>query len=170
MIMQDRTLFILQIICWIGFAVIVVFLFLAKKYSTRFFDFLPQISITNKIKNLLVVLTDTQCNKTIFLSIFYSLIFTALVAIARMILFFSFHYDSISFSYILYTSTLLQIFSMVPISLNSLGVTESLGTFFYSQIGVPGEVSLAIIIIGRISAIVTSSLGGILNIFPKKID
>ena len=59
---------------------------------------------------------------------------------------------------------------MVPISLNSLGVTESLGTFFYSQIGVPGEVSLAIIIIGRISAIVTSSLGGILYIFPKKID
>ncbi|MFA6570611.1 MAG: hypothetical protein WCT77_05180, partial [Bacteroidota bacterium] len=75
----------------------------------------------------------------------------------------------VNFCYILLVSTITQIIGILPISLNSIGVTEGLNVFLFALVGVPLEISFAIALIGRMSLICTSSVGGIFYFFDKKI-
>ena len=102
----------------------------------------------------------------IICSIIYSVIFSSLVALAGTILFYAFGLK-ISFLYVLFVSTIIQILGMAPISLNSIGISEGLGMFLYSFVGIAPEISLAAGLVGRVSSIITSSLGGIFYLFEK---
>ena len=126
------------------------------------------ISIINKFYNLVLSIKDIKSRKTILYGLFNSVAFCLLIAIARYILFFAFGVQ-VDFFYILLASSITQIIGILPISLNSIGVTEGLSVFLFSLIGVPIEISLMVALVGRVSMLVTSSLGGLFYFFDHKI-
>jgi uncharacterized protein (TIRG00374 family) len=63
---------------------------------------------------------------------------------------------------------IINVVSMIPISLNGIGVRESFFVLLFSRVGLPGETALAVSIISFLLMFLWSILGGIFFIVYKK--
>jgi len=126
------------------------------------------ILLIDKFCRLITSLTDIKSKKSLWLGIFYSVIYAFLCSTVSWLQFYSFGVE-INFFHIVLINTITLIIGVIPLSLNSLGVTEGLNVFLFSLAGVPMEVSLAVSLIGRVSLMLTSSLGGFFYFFNSKI-
>jgi uncharacterized protein (TIRG00374 family) len=63
---------------------------------------------------------------------------------------------------------IINVVSMIPISLNGIGVRESFFVLLFSRVGLSGETALAVSIISFLLIFLWSILGGIFFIFYKK--
>lgn len=98
----------------------------------------------------------------------YSALFVLMVGVARYVFFLAFGVE-VGYWYVLYVGTVIQIVSLLPISLNSIGISEGLIVFLFSLVGIPLEVSLAIALVSRVAMLVVTSLGGLFYFVDKKI-
>lgn len=169
LIISSKEFIFLELLILLLFFVILLFIF-QYRFLVRLKNKLikKEIQIINKFHNLIVSLANIKNKKIIFYSLIYSFIFSLIIALARYILFYAFGLN-INFWYILFTSSIIQIIGIIPISLNSLGITEGLSVYLFSVIGVPLEISLSVALIGRVSLIITSSIGGLFYFFNEKI-
>ena len=170
LIIFDKIFIILEVFILLFFVIILLFIFqypFLIKLKNKIIK--KEILIINKFHNLMISLVNIKNKKTIFYGFCYSMVFLLLIALAKYILFYAFGLQ-INFYYILLVSSIIQIVGILPISLNSIGITESLNVFLFSLINVPSEISLAVALIGRISLIITSSLGGLFYFFDRRIE
>lgn len=75
--------------------------------------------------------------------------------------------SEVSIMEILYIMPAIYLVSLLPISLNGLGISEGAFVFFFSQAGVSAPVALAAAVIRRILHLMVSLVGGILWL-PKR--
>ena len=106
----------------------------------------------------------TNSNRIFLKLLFLSLIFISFGAISLWTYFFMFGY-SINFLIILSFYCIIQIVSMIPISLNSIGLTEVSIVYFFTFIGVPAEVSLSVALLSRLIMLFQTSIGGLIYLF-----
>jgi glycosyltransferase 2 family protein len=120
-----------------------------------------RIAILDKAARFFTVLFSFDCKRSFIVASFYSVLFILNAAIGAWILFVALGIR-VNLAYIVFASTFSQILGILPISINSIGITEGATVFAYSIIGIPPEISLAMALIARVSMMVTSSAGGLL--------
>ncbi len=65
--------------------------------------------------------------------------------------------------------TIVQLISLLPISINSLGITEGLYIVLFGLIGVSSVDALAVALLGRVLLMLVSLSGGVVFIFREKL-
>lgn len=150
---------------FISLCILYIFRQLVKDYINN----LKENLIIDKIFSIITYLSKFSSKKIFIQSFLLSVLFSLLVAYAKFIVFNALDMK-INFLYVVLISTVTQIASILPISFNSIGITEGLSVFLYSLIGIPAEVSLTVALIGRFSSIITSALGGMFYFFKDKIE
>jgi len=169
LIISDRRFLFLEAATFLGFVLI---LFFIKNYRLLLkIEKLikKEISLVNKFSKLIASLFSIKDKKSLSYGIFYSFLFSLEIAVAHYWILFRAFGIGVSPLYVLLISTITQIFGIIPISFNSIGITEGLNVFLFSLIGVPMEISLAVALLSRVSLMITSSLGGIFYFLDKKI-
>jgi glycosyltransferase 2 family protein len=74
---------------------------------------------------------------------------------------------SFGFMTVLSLYSIMQIVSLLPISINGIGVNEALIVFLFGTLGVPAEISLGIAILSRLVMFGQTSIGGLIYGFSK---
>lgn len=168
LIISDQKFLFLEAIIFLGFIGIVFFIknHLLLIRIGRLFKI--NTSLVDKFSKLIVSFSGLKNKKTLIYVLLYSFLFSFAIAISRWILFYAFGIE-VNIFYILFVSTITQIFGLIPISLNSIGITEGISIFLFSFMGVSIEVSLLVTLTGRILLLISSSLGGIFYFFDKQI-
>ncbi len=158
--------FIVEIVFLLSLALFIVL----RKYLL---GFLERLNIQNKIIVKLISFTKVLFSfndRTIFFKgLFYSLLFSFNAAVGSWLLFLSLGLN-VNLVYILFVTSFSQIVSILPISINAIGILEGTSVYLYSIAGIPAEISLAVALIARISMMITSSTGGILLLKGKQSD
>lgn len=167
-LINNKIFIILESALVFGFIAILAIVFFAKKINITSKHIL-RFKIIKKLLSLVSSLYDLKNKKTILFALGYSLIFLFIIVFARSIVFYAFGIE-VPFLYIILVSVIVRVVGIIPISLNSIGITEGLSIFLYSLIGIAPEISLAVVLVGRVSLIITSSLGGIFYFFDNKIN
>lgn len=136
----------------------VLFLYrlLKKRFSNKIFDFIKNA------ENILINVKRNTLIKLFFLSFFFVLI----GSVSLWAYYFMFGFN-LNFINIFFLYTFIQLISMIPISINAIGITEGLLVYFFSFLLVPNGVSLAIGITSRIILFIQTAIGGIIYIFQK---
>lgn len=106
-------------------------------------------------------------NKKLILSLIsLSILFILLGGLSFWIYFFMFGYN-LPFIKTFTIYILIQLITMIPISLNGLGLREGSLVYFLNLIGIESEVGLAIALISRLALLICSSVGGLIYIVEK---
>src|SRR3989339_26375 len=92
--------------------------------------------------------------------------YTLLGAVSLFFYYLMFGY-TINFFIVIGFYCFIQLLNMIPISINAIGVQEASSIYFFSLIGIPAEVSLAISLLSRIVMIIQTSIGGLIYFFEK---
>ncbi len=82
-------------------------------------------------------------------------------AIASYFAFLAFGID-ISFGTVLFISLLLNVISMLPISINGWGIREGAFVLLYTQVGVGDAEALSVALLSRVLHVLVSSVGGLM--------
>jgi uncharacterized protein (TIRG00374 family) len=106
--------------------------------------------------------------KIFLLLLFNSLVIIGLGAISSYLILLSIGF-SLNFFYVLFINILIRIIGLIPISINSVGISEGVYLLSYSLAGLSNEISLLAGIINRFSYILASSIGGIILIYDNQI-
>jgi len=114
------------------------------------------------------ILSDIKQRSVVLGTTFYSILFILNTALGQFFFLRAFGIQNVSFLYLVFVVTIVQIAGILPISLNSIGVSEGLRVFLYGIVGAPPDISLAVSLIGRFSALIASGSGGILYLFESK--
>ena len=163
-------IFCQQIFFGIELLIIAVFLSLTILfyYKNKVIKYLKKIDIKinlfQKFKNFTNTLLNINNKKVLFISFCYSIIFIIIGAFSTFLLFYALGIQ-VNILYIILTYSVINIFSILPISLNSIGITEGLFVLLFGFYGIESEISLAAAIIARISIIIASSFGGFIYLF-----
>lgn len=72
-----------------------------------------------------------------------------------------------SFLVFLFIVPCIQLARLIPISINALGITEGVGVYLFSLFGIQGELTLSVLIAGRILLIFCTATGGLFYLFQK---
>jgi len=123
-----------------------------------------KIKLFQKFKNFIKTLTSINDKKILINSFCYSIIFIILSAFSAFLLFYALGVQ-VNILYIILACSIINIFGVLPISLNSIGITEGLFVLLFGFYGVETEISLAAAIIARILMIIASSSGGFIYLF-----
>lgn len=168
-IFSSKAFIIVEMVILAFFLCIVIFLVKHNFFIALKEKFVKKdIKLLNKFIDLVKSVLAVKSKKTIIYGFLYSFLFSLIVGLGRFFLLYSFGL-TINFWYILLATSIIQIFGLIPVSLNSIGVTEGVSVFLFSFIGVPVEVSLAAALVARVSSLVTSSFGGLFYFLDKKI-
>lgn len=162
-----------QIFLGIELLIVAVFLSLIILFchKNKAFKCLEKINIKiklfQKFKNFLKTLININNKKVLIISFYYSIIFIVLSAFSAFLLFYALGVE-INILYIILACSIINIFSILPISLNSIGITEGLFVLLFGFYGIEKEISLAAALIARILMIIASSSGGFVYLFKTK--
>jgi len=96
-----------------------------------------------------------------------SLLFYFLIIVSQYFLFISLGIE-IGFCQLFCIAPLITLISLLPISVNSLGLTEGAYVLMLSFVGVPPEKGLAVALLARILQVALSAMGGFFLLFLKK--
>ena len=124
------------------------------------------VLLFKRIKAFIKTLTSITEKRIIINSFLYSFFSIALTSVSFYLLFYSFGYK-LNIFYITLVSSVVNIFSVLPISLNSIGISEGLCVFLFSVYGIKPEVSLGVALMGRILLILLRLLGGLVYVFAN---
>jgi glycosyltransferase 2 family protein len=115
--------------------------------------------INEVIEKLNILLSFKDLGSALY-SLGYSLLFVLISSLATQIFFIAVGYTP-PFFILLFILPIVDIASMLPVSLNSLGVREGVGVFLFSTFGIPAEIAFAALILGRIMQLLFSMTGGV---------
>ena len=175
---QSRPYFITLLIL-IGIVLIVYFIlkFWMKKEQTSFK--LPKggklHALSVKIKEMLLNIAETMrvYKKESWLwwgmILFLSFLFQVGMAWINDLLFLSFGID-VPFLHLLVIITIISVITMIPVSLNGLGVREAGYVFFFQSIGVPDGVALSVSLLFFFLVTISSLIGGIFWLMERKVS
>ncbi|MFH1772286.1 MAG: lysylphosphatidylglycerol synthase transmembrane domain-containing protein [Candidatus Omnitrophota bacterium] len=155
--------FAVEILIILAFLFIVCIIF----FKDKVFFFIDNHNNNNrlfaKFKRFLKVLTSFKKQQSIFLMFMHSFFFMLMGSLSLFLVFYSLGH-CINIFYILLVFTIVNIFQVLPISLNSIGIYEGLSVYLFGIYGIGLEISLAATIMGRILLMLVSSSGGVLYI------
>lgn len=141
----------------------ILFFFIRKKLAKFLSSSTVNLPILKQLKNFVEVFVNFQNNKALIVGFLVSLILSLLTVFSNYLGFLAFG-KQIKFSQLLFLVPLVSISSLIPISINSLGVKEGFYIYFFALIGVEKELSLSVSLIGRFLTTIASLSGGILLI------
>lgn len=169
-LLQESSAFLFLEITIFALFIFLVIVFSLQKYLEEFLTkiHIHKISFFHKILSIFVALTKFRSSRSFLISISLSVLFTYAIGLAKYLVLIAFDVE-VSFWYVTLVTTITQIAGLFPISLNSIGITEGLSVFLYGIIGIPIEISLPIALIGRVSLMVTSSIGGLFYFVKDRI-
>lgn len=157
LIKTELLAFLFEIFLIISIIIFIIF----RKNIIYFLEKLSfKMQFINKIVSFLKVVFSFNDTKVIAKTIITSVLFLFNAAVGGWLLFLAFGIK-INFLYIIFVSSFSQIVSILPISINALGVLEGVSVYLYSLIGIPIEISTAVALVIRVSMMVTSSVGGL---------
>jgi len=140
-------------------------LFYCKNKAIKYLERINiKIKLFQKFKNFIKTLINIDDKKVLIISFCYSIIFIILSAFSTFLLFYALGIQ-INILYIILACSIINIFNILPISLNSIGVTEGLFVLLFGFYGIEKEISLAAALIARILMIIASSSGGFIYLF-----
>jgi uncharacterized membrane protein YbhN (UPF0104 family) len=130
--------------------------------------FLLSLKFLNKIPLVLKYYEIIIKNKKIiFQLVLLSILFLFLGGFSFWIFFYMFDFN-LNFFHLFLIYLLIQIISMVPVSLNGWGLREVSFVSLVSFLGVAPEIALAIALVSRFASLIASGFGGLLFLFEKK--
>ena len=161
LIFEHKALFLFEVLIFIVFLAFLFFLFsihnslkigrIIKKYIDKFeFSSIP-LNWVNKVWVLPAVI--------------YSVFFTIVIVAIRFSYLLALG-ASFPIMHLLFFTTIIQLAGVLPVSLNSIGISEGLIVFLYSLVGISPEIAFAVAILERFIMIVASSVGA--TTFHKK--
>ena len=98
-----------------------------------------------------------------------SFLFQVGMAWINDLLFKSFGID-VPFLHLLVIITIISVITMIPVSLNGLGVREAGYVFFFQSIGVPDGVALSVSLLFFFLVTISSLIGGIFWLMERKVS
>ena len=98
-----------------------------------------------------------------------SFLFQVGMAWINDLLFKSFGID-VPFLHLLVIITIISVITMIPVSLNGLGVREVGYVFFFQSIGVPDGVALSVSLLFFFLVTISSLIGGIFWLMERKVS
>jgi len=116
-------------------------------------------SIAEGILRSLLLYVDRR--GTTLTAVALSVGFRLVTAISSYFGFLAFGID-ISFGTVLFISLLVNVISLVPISINGWGIREGAFVLLYTQVGVGSAEALSVALLGRVLGILVSSVGGLM--------
>jgi hypothetical protein len=129
--------------------------------------FLLSLKFLNKIPLVLKYYEIIIKNKKIiFQLVLLSILFLFLGGFSFWIFFYMFDFN-LNFFHLFLIYLLIQIISMMPVSLNGWGLREVSFVSLVSFLGVAPEIALAIALVSRFASLITSGFGGLLFLFEK---
>lgn len=144
---------------------LIIILLCQKNKTIKYLEKIKiKIKLFQKFKNFVKTLSSINNKKVLTVSFFYSIIFIILSAFSTFLLFYALGIQ-VNILYILLACSIVNIFSVLPISLNSIGVTEGLFVLLFGFYGIETEISLAAAVIARVLLIIASSFGGFVYLF-----
>jgi uncharacterized protein (TIRG00374 family) len=105
---------------------------------------------------------------TITLCIVHSVIIQATLAIAPFFVLLGMGYTGVGIIPFFIYVPIINVISMIPVSLNGLGVRENSYVLLFSRVGLGGELSLAMSLLSFFIIFVYSLIGGVLFLFYKR--
>ena len=147
--------------------VLIVFLFV-------YVIFLPR-KISLPISDNIILKSITQCINSVMLfsnsrlllsSTILSIYLVILSSFSQYFLFCSLPSPP-SLGIVCFLTPLIAILESIPLSINSLGIREGAGVFFFSIFGIPAEESLLIFFMGRFLITLFSLSGGVVYLVKK---
>ncbi len=73
----------------------------------------------------------------------------------------------VSYGSVLFIVLLINVISLIPISINGWGLREGAFVLMFTQVGVGGGEALAVALLGRVTGILKLTVGGILSMTHK---
>ena len=177
--MDQSRPYLITLLILIGIVLIVYFIlkFWMKKEQTSFK--LPKggklHALSVKIKEMLLNIAETMrvYKKESWLwwgmILLLSFLFQVGMAWINDLLFLSFGID-VPFLHLLVIITLISVITMIPVSLNGLGVREAGYVFFFQSIGVPDGVALSVSLLFFFLVTISSLIGGIFWLMERKVS
>lgn len=144
---------------------LIIILLCQKSKTVKYLEKINiKIKLFQKFKNFVKTLASIDNKKVLINSFFYSVIFIILSAFSAFLLFYALGIQ-VNILYIILAYSIINIFGALPISLNSIGITEGLFVLLFGFYGIETEISLAAAVIARILLIIASSMGGFVYLF-----
>jgi hypothetical protein len=159
-IIQNRALILIALAIFLLLVSINIFFFFNFKKLTFFSKFNVYVKFLTFIDGVKRV---SQNKRIVVQSLGLSIIFTMLSAISLWVLFLSLG-SKVDFLAVFFVSSITQVISIIPISLNNIGVSEGLHVFLFSFFGVNPSLSLSVSLIGRAVSLVSSLAAGLITI------
>jgi len=165
-VLQSSLLYALFIMFCILIIALFIFLFLHLFMYTKIITFKENRFLGKIITLIDSLMTIRHQRMLVARAICLSLGFSLLSAVSMWGLFSSLGYG-IYFPILIFVSAIINIAGMIPISLNNIGVSESLYVVLFSLFGVPPAVSLLAALLGRVSLMLSSSVGAFVTPNPN---
>lgn len=167
-VISNFKLFLLEGFVILGlFAIIVTFIF--RKFILRLLQRLPiKIRIYEKFINFIDRLIELHDGALIRGTLFWSILFVLNILLGQILYLKAFGVF-VNPLFLLFSITIIYIAGVLPVSLNSIGITEGLSIFLYSFIGISPEVSLAVAFIGRVNLLICNLSGGVVYLVRRRI-
>ncbi|MBS8122406.1 lysylphosphatidylglycerol synthase transmembrane domain-containing protein [Candidatus Vampirococcus lugosii] len=163
-ILYTNNIIIFYIIIFLIISILGFFIFLLLNKKSIKNEF--KNKLLNKFVKLINILITFKNKKVLFFGFLISFIFVLNSIIGQYLLFGSLG-NNVDLSLISFVYPIVNIVGIIPISINSLGVTESFSIYMYGIFGVNAEIVLASAILGRVLMILLSATGGIRYLFWK---
>ncbi len=171
-IFQQRSEFvILMIVGLLGLIFVTFMLFSEKVYDffTPIMSKLRMLQIGERINNLHKTMTEFgSAWNTIILCIIQSIMIQVLLAIPPFLVLRSMGNFEVSIIPFFIYLPIINVISMIPISINALGVRENAYVLLFQRTGLSGEVAMTISLVSFFLVLLWSLLGGIIFILYKK--
>lgn len=143
---------------------IIYFLILSKrKYKIKKNSRFKLINYFYQFCNHILEISDKNLLAYTF---FLSLVFVGLSVISSQLSFLIVGYR-MPLIYFLIAVPIINFSKLIPFSIDSIGIREATGVMIFSFFGVPSEVTLTAMIVGRVSSYLFSLSGGIMYLIRK---
>jgi len=165
-IFSNKKLMLLEMIVFGGG--ITFFLLFNKGILNLLNRLFVNFSLYKKIYEFLVSLRKLFNLKNFLLPSMYSLFFILNILLGQILYLMAFGVF-INPLYILFSISITYIAGILPISFNSIGITEGLTVFLYGLAGISPETALAVALSGRVCLIFANLSGGLWLLFPRAL-
>jgi glycosyltransferase 2 family protein len=119
-----------------------------------------------KLTGWVNILLAYDNNGAILISVAMSIAFYCTVVASFALLFAAFH-QTISLPVYFFCISVVSIAEMFPFAINSIGIREGAGVFFFSLFGINASITVTVYILSRLTNLFGSSTGGIRYLFFK---
>lgn len=172
LIIRNDTEFLPFMIVGLSLVLLVTYVFFSEKAYNIFsplFNKLRILRLGERINRLHEAGTEFGgAWGPIALCVAHSVIIQATLAIAPFFVLLGMGHTEVGIIPFLIYVPIINVISMIPVSLNGLGVRENSYVLLFSRVGLGGEVSLAMSLLSFFIIFVYSLIGGVLFLFYKR--